>query len=48
MFVCLFLYAFRNGQTDFNEIFYMWLSGFLDDLDPQSDAVGPTRGSAQT
>lgn len=32
--------------TDFDEFFYVYLSGFLGDLDSQLNPVGPTRGSA--
>jgi len=47
MYVYLYvsiLYAFLNGWTDVDDIFYVCLIGFRDDLDSQLDpVVGPNR-----
>jgi len=43
-----FLYVFLNGWIDFDDIFCVWLSGFLNDLDTQLEIVGPIQGGAKT
>jgi len=44
----VWLCAFLNGWTDFDEIFCVFLSGTWDDLDSQLDQVDPTRRGAPT
>jgi len=51
--VCLSIYlsvfyTFLNGWTDFEEIFWDFLSDVRDDLDSQLDSAGLTQGDAQT